>query len=162
MPHLVVCWLLRAGRTSRQAATRASVETLLDRISTEKRSALMASVRSRNTKPELVVRSLIHRLGFRFRLHRSDLPGCPDLVFPSRRIAMFVHGCFWHQHICARGAPPVSNADFWRRKLSRNRERDGKVTRLLKKDGWRVIVIWECETKNEERLARRVSRALNS
>lgn len=133
----------------------------MDRLSVEKRSALMAGVKNRDTKPEIAVRSIIHRLGFRFRLHRNDLPGSPDLVFPSRRKVAFVHGCFWHQHSCKRGTPPASNLEFWRKKLERNRQRDKDVATKLRSSGWRVIIIWECELSNEAKLARRINRLLS-
>lgn len=134
----------------------------MDHLTVKNRSALMRRVRNRNTAPEMLVRSLFHRLGFRFRLHRADLPGTPDLVLPSRRMAVFVHGCFWHQHSCKRGAPPASNRDFWRNKLERNQQRDRKSAQLLKRDGWQVVVIWECETRDQARLARRIMRLLRT
>lgn len=132
----------------------------MDRLEKRERSALMARVRGRDTKPELIVRKLTHRLGFRFRLHRRELPGSPDLVFVSRRKVAFVHGCFWHQHKCKRGTRPASNTEFWDRKLDRNRQRDREAVKLLKKDGWKILVIWECEVKNEVRLSRRISKFL--
>lgn len=133
-------------------------EVRMDRLSVEKRRALMGRVKNRDTKPEISVRRLMHRLGYRFRLHRADMPGSPDLVFPSRRKAIFVHGCFWHQHSCKRGAPPSSNTEFWHKKLERNRQRDKDVSRKLKESGWEVIVIWECELNDERKLERRINR----
>jgi DNA mismatch endonuclease, patch repair protein len=113
------------------------------------RSAVMRAVKSTNTKPELVVRRLAHQLGFRFRLHRKTLPGCPDLVFVARRKAIFVNGCFWHGHDCPRGARmPKSNAQYWRSKIAGNRARDSKALEELVAAGWSVLTVWECETKD--------------
>lgn len=115
----------------------------------------MRAVKGKNTGPEMIVRRLVHALGYRYRLHRKDLPGKPDLVFPARRGVIFVHGCFWHQHDCPRGArSPKSNRDYWLPKLRRNRERDAKNQARLKEEGWKVLVVWECETKDRDRLAR--------
>lgn len=119
------------------------------------RSAQMARVRGRDTKPELRVRRLLHAAGLRFRLHDHRLPGTPDLVFPSRRIALFVHGCFWHRHgdpACKRSRLPKSRLDFWEPKLEGNRRRDEEKARQLEERGWRVMVIWECELQSEQRL----------
>ena len=117
----------------------------------------MQAVKSRNTAPELIVRQLVHRLGYRFRLHRTDLPGTPDLAFPGRLKALFVHGCFWHGHDCPRGARvPVQNREYWERKISRNRERDEYVLRALTKLGWRVAVLWECEIKDRAQTSRHI------
>lgn len=111
------------------------------------RSRIMASVKSKNTAPELAVRSMAHRLGYRFRLCQKDLPGKPDLVFPSRRIAMFIHGCFWHGHDCPHGQrKPVTNADYWSSKIKGNVERDARVQQELNDLGWRIVTIWECQT----------------
>lgn len=106
----------------------------------------MARIRSKNTVPEQIVRSAIHRAGYRFRLHPSDLPGKPDLVLPSRRIAVFVHGCFWHQHSCREGRVPSSNSAYWAPKLARNVARDAAAQTALAEHGWRCIVIWDCES----------------
>lgn len=112
------------------------------------RSAIMREVKSTNTAPERIVRSMAHKLGFRFRLHRKDLPGRPDLVFPGKRKVIFVHGCFWHGHGCARGSRvPVNNQDYWLRKIERNRRRDRRNVRLLRMLGWEIKVIWECTLK---------------
>ena len=106
----------------------------------------MARVKSGNTGPEVVVRRLVHRLGYRFRLHRRDLPGTPDLVLPRHRAVVFVHGCFWHQHHCRRGRrQPSSNQAYWGPKLARNVERDASARSALARMGWRVLTIWECE-----------------
>ena len=134
---------------------------MTDNISKERRSANMRAVRSQDTKPEIRVRQIVHRLGYRFRLHRRDLPGKPDLAFPSRKMAIFVHGCFWHQHKgCRRGSMPQTNTEFWRSKLERNVFRDSKQLENLKTNGWRSLVIWECETKDEKRVVARIRRFL--
>lgn len=110
------------------------------------RSEVMRRVRSVDTTPEMAVRRLCHAMGYRFRLHRRDLPGKPDLVFPARRKAIFVHGCFWHGHNCKRGARvPKNNRAYWVQKISRNRERDSANRRRLGDDGWDSLVVWECE-----------------
>ncbi|MEY4785017.1 MAG: Very short patch repair protein [Pseudomonadota bacterium] len=132
---------------------------MTDVFDTEKRSAVMRAVKSRGTAPELKVRRAAHALGLRFRLGRSDLPGKPDLVFPSRRIALFVHGCFWHGHDCARGARmPHTNRTYWQAKIARNMERDAASLASLRKLDWKPAVIWECETKDAARLARLITR----
>jgi DNA mismatch endonuclease (patch repair protein) len=123
------------------------------------RSAVMRAVKARNTRPETRVRSVLHRLGYRFRLHRADLPGTPDIVLPARRTAIFVHGCFWHGHDCPRGArEPKTNRDYWSAKIARNRARDADVLLSLAALDWRVVIVWECATKNEADLAERLRR----
>lgn len=123
--------------------------------SAEERSRIMRAVKGANTGPELVVRRLVHRLGYRFRLHRSDLPGKPDMVFPSRRKVIFVHGCFWHGHTCRRGnRVPRANADYWTKKIARNRTRDQAASAALKTLGWEVKVFWECEIRDRNELIR--------
>ena len=134
----------------------------MDRLTSERRSALMSKVRGKNTTPEIVVRKLAHRLGFRFRLHRRDLPGSPDIVFPSRRAVIFVHGCFWHGHECSKGRLPKSNQAFWSEKIERNKERDGQNARALRRLGWRVLAIWQCELKDAARVERRLVRFLST
>jgi len=127
----------------------------------ELRSRIMRAVKGANTAPELAVRSMVHRMGFRFRLHRRDLPGKPDLVFPRLKRVVFVHGCFWHGHDCARGARmPKANADYWRAKIARNRSRDLVHLKALKTAGWRAAVVWECELRNSTRVAKRLARFL--
>lgn len=119
----------------------------MDKVDSETRSRIMASVRSKNTKPELRVRKTAHRVGYRYRLHRKDLPGKPDMVFPSRRIALFVHGCFWHGHPCKRGdRMPATNVDYWREKIARNQRRDTANRLFLREMGWTPVVVWECQT----------------
>lgn len=118
----------------------------------------MASVGPKNSKPEMVVRRLTHAIGYRFRLHRRDLPGTPDLVFPRLGLVLFVHGCFFHRHKgCRLTTTPVSNWDFWQRKFMANVERDRRVSAELRALGWRVEIVWECETKNPQILRKRLS-----
>lgn len=129
----------------------------------EQRSRTMRAVKGVDTAPEMTVRRIAHRMGFRFRLHRKDLPGKPDLVFPRLRKVIFVHGCFWHGHDCARGArPPRTNVEYWRSKIARNSARDAASMRALKVAGWRASVIWECELKNLDNVKRRLMRFLGS
>lgn len=129
---------------------------MTDVFSKAKRSEIMALVRSKDTKPELLVRSLVFRMGYRFRLHRKDLPGKPDLVFPSRRRVIFVHGCFWHRHKgCPNCRMPKSKLDFWRPKLLGNVRKDRQVQQALKRLGWQFLVLWECELKRTD-LERRI------
>ena len=114
----------------------------------EKRSSIMSSVRSKNTKPEMYVRSMLHNNGLRFRLHSKNLPGSPDIVLSRLKTAIFVNGCFWHGHNCPKGRRPASNLDFWNEKLDQNLRRDEENHASLREMGWRVIVIWECEIVN--------------
>lgn len=131
----------------------------MDRLTASQRSNNMAQIRSKDTKPEKRVRSIAHAMGLRYRLHRSDLKGKPDLVFPKYRIAIFVHGCFWHQHpCCKRAALPKTHIKFWKNKLNRNIERDSAAIEHLQSEGWRVEVIWECETKNPLHIQSRLER----
>jgi DNA mismatch endonuclease (patch repair protein) len=126
---------------------------MTDTVSRERRSWIMSRVKGKDTAPELFVRSLVHRLGYRFRLHRRDLPGAPDLVFVSRRKVIFVHGCFWHGHNCVRGdRQPKSNSDYWKRKIAKNKERDRSRRKQLRDLGWDVLVVWECQLRDEEKL----------
>jgi len=114
------------------------------------RSAVMRKVRGQNTGPEMLVRRTLHKMGYRFRLHRRNLPGRPDIVLPKHKSVVFVHGCFWHGHPgCPRADRPTSNIEFWNRKLDRNAERDYKASAALEEMGWRVLVLWECEIKTE-------------
>ena len=119
----------------------------------------MSRVRNRDTKPEMLVRRLVHGMGYRYRLHRRDLPGKPDLVFPARRKVIFVHGCFWHRHpdpACSLARLPKSKLDFWGPKLEKNRKRDESNLALLAELGWKILEVWECQTKNREDLQTRV------
>ena len=125
------------------------------------RSDMMASIRSKGTAPEMSVRRTLHRLGYRYRLHCADLPGRPDLVFPSRRKVIFVNGCFWHQHSgCKRASIPKSNRDFWLKKLHGNLIRDARNADLLRSEGWGVETVWECELQNPEAVGRRLAEFL--
>jgi DNA mismatch endonuclease, patch repair protein len=118
---------------------------MADRFTRIVRSKIMASVRTRNTRPEVRVRSLLHAAGFRFRLHRKNMPGSPDIVLARFNTVVFVHGCFWHSHKCRRGGRPATHTRFWDSKLDRNSERDRQNTRRLRAAGWHVAVIWECD-----------------
>jgi DNA mismatch endonuclease, patch repair protein len=121
----------------------------------------MQAVKSKNTGPELAVRRIAHRMGYRFRLHRPDLPGKPDLVFPRLHKAIFVHGCFWHGHNCVRGArTPKTNREYWTKKIERNQERDRAALAALKGSGWKVTVLWECRIRDEQSLHRRLDHFL--
>lgn len=122
----------------------------------------MRAVRGANTGPELAVRRLVHAMGYRFRLHRRDLPGKPDIVLPRHRKVIFVHGCFWHRHTCKRGTMPATRRTFWERKLEGNRVRDQRNFRKLRRDGWKVLVVWECWCKRPEYLQRKLERFLES
>ena len=129
----------------------------MDRLTKQHRSWNMSRIRGKDTKPEMRVRSLLHRMGFRFRLHRKDLPGKPDIVLPAYETVIFVHGCFWHRHPGCRFAyTPKSRVDFWQTKFRRNVERHQEVEAELEELGWRVVVIWECETASEEQLQQRL------
>lgn len=135
---------------------------MTDTVSPETRSKIMAQVRSKDTKPELTVRRLIHGLGYRYRLHRKDLPGRPDLVFPSRRKVIFVNGCFWHNHAnCAKVRTPETNREYWVSKLQRNSERDRKNLALLHESGWQTETVWECQLNDLDALAARIVEYLN-
>ena len=128
---------------------------MTDRLSAQRRSWNMSRIRALNTKPELIVRSLLHRAGFRFRLHRADLPGRPDIILPRHKIAIFVHGCFWHRHSgCKFSYKPKTRVEFWNRKFADNMRRDTISQEKLILIGWKVFVVWECETKDEAQLAR--------
>jgi len=118
----------------------------------------MAAIRGKDTAPERIVRSILHRLGCRFALHRADLAGKPDIVMPARRAIVFVHGCYWHMHTCKRGrSTPATNAAFWRAKRTMNRDRDRRTLAKLRRAGWRVLVVWECQTSNPSALSQRLS-----
>lgn len=132
----------------------------MDRLSPERRSWLMSRIRSRDTKPEIAVRSILHRSGYRFRLHRKDLPGSPDIVLPGRSTVVFVHGCFWHGHSCKCDKMPKSRTEYWAEKIVANRRRDARQRRHLRALGWRVVVVWECEIKNPARLASKLKRLI--
>jgi DNA mismatch endonuclease (patch repair protein) len=133
-----------------------------DVFSKEQRSRVMAKVRGENTSPEMAVRSLIHRMGYRYRLHRKDLPGKPDIVLPRHKKIIFVHGCFWHQHAgCKAADRPASNTEYWTKKLDRNIERDKSNQQKLEELGWQVLVVWECQIKDRAALTQRLSAFLS-
>jgi DNA mismatch endonuclease (patch repair protein) len=128
-----------------------------------KRSAVMARIKSQDTKPELLIRETLTALGARYRLHRKDLPGSPDVVLPGRRLAIFVHGCFWHGHDCARGSRvPKANRDYWLAKVARNVARDGRNLTDLTAAGWRVETVWECQMKDRDALKGRLAALLQA
>lgn len=137
---------------------------MADKLSPHRRSENMRRIRSKNMKPELVVRSLIHRHGYRYRLHAKELLGKPDIVRRPYRQAIFVHGCFWHQHAdpkCLDGRPPKSNTSYWLPKLARNVQRDADAICALRKAGWKILIVWECETKRLPKLERKLLGFLN-
>lgn len=128
----------------------------MDTLTPAERSALMSRIRGTNTKPELAVRRALHALGYRYRIHVRGLPGKPDLVFRSRKTAIFVHGCFWHRHGCKKTSTPKSRQDYWNAKFTANVERDKRHAEQLAADGWRVFVAWECEIEKDETLMPRL------
>lgn len=133
----------------------------MDLISAARRSLNMSRIRSKDTKPEMLIRRMLHRLGYRYSLHRRDLPGAPDLVFPSRRKVILVHGCFWHQHKrCIDGRLPKSREDYWLPKLLRNVERDRRNVAKLRRGGWKVMKVWECDVLSDRNLQERLVRFL--
>lgn len=133
-----------------------------DTVSSKQRSLNMSRIKSRDTIPELRVRSILHRLGFRFRLHQKRLPGKPDVVLKRHKIVVFVHGCFWHQHKgCKRCTRPRSNESYWQPKLEGNIRRDKDHLKQLRDLGWRVLVVWECETKDDTRLTKKLQLEMN-
>lgn len=130
---------------------------MITEVVSDLRRRTMQAVKSRDTKPEMMVRRLIHRAGYRYRLHRSDLPGKPDLTFSRLRKIIFVHGCFWHGHDCKHGLrEPKENAEYWKRKITGNKERDAKQQAQLRAMGWDILVIWECQLKNHEAVSERI------
>ena len=135
----------------------------IDPLTPEQRRYTMAQVHSKDTKPEMRVRHLAHRLGYRYRLHRKDLPGKPDLAFPGRKKIIFVHGCFWHGHDCPAGRKrPQTNQEYWTRKLERTRQRDVDNETKLRELGWDALIIWECQTKDEDTLAEALTAFLDN
>lgn len=143
------------------------VATTRDTLSPAERSERMGRVRNKDTKPEMLVRRLVHSMGYRYRLHSGKLPGRPDMVFVGRRKVIFVHGCFWHRHsevtgeACPLTRTPKSRVAFWEAKFEGNKERDRRNLANLREDGWDPLVVWECQTRDVERLASRVGRFLN-
>ena len=133
---------------------------MTDVFSKRKRKWVMSRIHGRDTEPERLVRSFLHKHGFRFRLHRRDLPGVPDIVLPKYRTVIFVHGCFWHSHSCRDGRRPSSNTDYWEQKLDRNAKRDARNIRSLRRLGWSCLTVWACKLKNFTSVERRILRAL--
>lgn len=131
----------------RQAIRLGVSPVMVDHVSEKRRSWIMSKVRQKDTKPELTLRRALHRLGYRYRLHCRDLPGSPDIVFPSRRKVIFVHGCFWHGHGCRWGMLPKSRPEYWKPKIESNRERDAKSLVALREAGWETMVVWQCELR---------------
>lgn len=134
----------------------------MDTIGRSERSALMSRIRSKNTRPELAVRSILHRLGYRFRLHRKDLPGRPDIVLPRHQKIVLVHGCFWHGHTCRLASKPKSNEGYWSVKIKTNRERDVRNREALVQQGWSVLELWECEVRKLEGLEEKLQAFMRS
>ena len=135
----------------------------MDKFSAQKRSDIMSKVTSKNTKPELLVRRFLHSLGFRYKLHRKDLPGNPDIVLPKHRLAVFVHGCFWHRHPgCSKATTPSTNQEYWNKKFQDNIERDTKTIRELRELNWIPLVIWECETRDLDRVWNKIKPCLKA
>jgi DNA mismatch endonuclease (patch repair protein) len=133
----------------------------MDVLTPDQRRAVMRAIRSRNTSPEMTVRRIVHAMGLRFRLHRRDLPGTPDLVLPRWQLAVFVHGCFWHQHPgCRFATQPATRRKFWLAKFAANVERDQRAVRALRRLGWRIAVIWGCEVAKPALVRRRIRRSL--
>jgi len=133
----------------------------MDKLDPERRSANMARVRGKDTGPEMRVRRIAHRIGLRFRLHRKDLPGKPDLVFPKHRLAVFVHGCFWHRHPgCSRASTPATRPEFWQTKFDATVARDYRQQQVLEAAGWKVLVLWECGLKDEAVVEHRLKAAI--
>jgi len=129
----------------------------MDTVSKEKRSEIMSKIRGKNTKPEKIVRSLLHSMGYRFRLHRKGLPGKPDIVLPKYKTVIFVHGCYWHRHPgCRKAVFPKTNTQFWENKFCTNVRRDRQISDALSLLGWKVLVVWECESKDVEELKKRL------
>lgn len=136
---------------------------MADHLDRSRRSLNMSAIHSKNTEPELAVRKMVYALGYRFRLHVPNLPGRPDLVFASKRKAIFVHGCFWHRHNrCSRATIPKTHSEFWEAKLSLNAVRDRRSRRLLRRMGWKVLTAWQCELKNPDKLSERLDEFLAS
>jgi len=133
----------------------------VDTFSQSERAGIMRRVPARNSRPEIALRRLLHSLGYRFRLHRQDLPGSPDIVLPKHGLCIFVHGCFWHRHKnCRRASIPSTNVEYWEKKFAGNVERDKRNLRLLRARGWRTMVVWECELTDQRKLQRRIDRRL--
>jgi DNA mismatch endonuclease (patch repair protein) len=135
-----------------------SKQPMADVFTRKKRSDIMSRIKGTNTKPEILTRKLVHSLGYRYRLHSNRLPGKPDIVLPGHQKIIFVHGCFWHGHVnCRRATLPSTNSLFWETKIARNKLRDSAVKRRLRRAGWKVFVVWQCQTKDIQNLLRRLA-----
>ena len=135
---------------------------MVDRLTVRERSWNMSRIRGKDTKPEIAVRSILHRMGYRFRLHRRDLPGNPDIVLPKYHTVILVHGCFWHRHRgCKYAYTPKSRVDFWQKKFTENVERDKRNRKALRQEGWKVVVVWECELRDPDKLVLRLAREIS-
>jgi DNA mismatch endonuclease (patch repair protein) len=154
--------LFRFAFTDRQyTQPTVKISKVKNSLAKPTRSELMSRIRSRNTRPEKLVRGLLFAMGYRFRIHRKDLPGCPDIVFVSKKKAIFINGCFWHQHQgCPKANLPMTNQHYWLPKLDRNRQRDEEVLIELMQRQWDVLIIWECEIKELSSLSDKLKRFL--
>lgn len=143
------------------ATTPERLIIIMDVFTKKKRSEVMSRIRAKDTKPEIAVRKLLHRMGYRFRLHDKNLPGKPDVCLAKHCTVILIHGCFWHNHSrCQDGKIPKSNTDYWQPKIERNIQRDKKNKRALQRLGWKVITVWECELRDMERLEKRIKKQL--
>jgi len=134
---------------------------MADKLTRSQRFASMSSNVSKGTQPEIVVRRLVHSMGYRYRLHRRNLPGCPDMVFPCRKKVILVNGCYWHRHNCRKGrSVPETRREFWENKFARTVQRDNENRRRLKKLGWKILIIWECKIKNRDQLKKQIVKFL--
>ena len=155
------CWLAKSLRFFLNCSIE-NCRLMVDVLTPQQRSFNMSRIRSRDTRPEMIVRSIVHRMGFRYRLHKKDLPGKPDLVLVRQHRIIYVHGCFFHMHNCRYGrVKPATNVEFWRAKRESNRARDRRNLRALRRAGWNVQIIWECETRNTARLTNKLEHFLN-
>ncbi|WP_306395327.1 very short patch repair endonuclease [Telluria beijingensis] len=150
-----------ADQVTFRLSRKTSEISLSDTRSPSQRRHIMKSVGQKNTGPELVVRRLLHRMGYRYFLHRKDLPGTPDIVFPGKKKAIFVHGCYWHGHGCSKGMLPKSRLEYWAPKIAKNRARDVSNVDALTHLGWRVLTIWQCEIRNSNELAMQLQQFLS-
>jgi DNA mismatch endonuclease, patch repair protein len=155
-----MCPLLRQRGWSKSSGPSSSLlsgaNILVDTLSPEGRSERMSRIRGANTRPEWTVRRYLHASGLRFRLHAKELPGRTDLVLPKYRVVVFVHDCFWHGHRCQKGRIPATRSEFWKQKFESNRKRDARTERSLRRDGWRVLKVWECSISNSAKANRRL------
>jgi DNA mismatch endonuclease (patch repair protein) len=135
---------------------------MTDVLTPEQRHRCMSAIKGRNTKPEMIMRRMVHAMGYRYRLHVRRLPGQPDLVFPKRKKVIFIHGCFWHRHICKQGRPlPATRAEFWQKKLNENKQRDRRIQKELRALGWDVLVVWECWVNKPDMMQSRIRHFLD-